>query len=265
MLALSIPLAVVAMFWTAWDDPQQAASPAAASANKAPLVDVVKRCPKLRYVGREATFEITVTNRGEGAASNVVVTDAIVGGTEFVNADNAGAREGNNIVWRLGSLRAGESKTLKSTVRCSQIGTIRNTATVTYCVELADACEVEVRGIPAILLECVDSPDPIEVGGTVVYTITVTNQGSAVDTNIVVECTLPEQEEYVSAEGPTAATPSGKTIRFAPLASLAPKAAAVYKLSVRGTAVGDVRFGVQMKSDQIDSPVRETESTHIYN
>jgi uncharacterized repeat protein (TIGR01451 family) len=229
-----------------------------------PIVEITKSCPSLRYVGRNAVFEITVTNRGDGPADNVVVTDVISGRIEFISADNDGVREGNNIVWRLGTLGAGASRTLKTTFRCNQIGTVRNTATVAYCVEASDECELEVKGIPAILLECVDDPDPIEINGSLTYTIAVLNQGSAVGTNIVVDCTLPPEEEHVKTAGPTKATVDGKRVTFAPLASLAPKARAIYKVTVKGVAEGDVRFRVELKSDQIKTPVMETESTHIY-
>jgi uncharacterized repeat protein (TIGR01451 family) len=229
-----------------------------------PVLEITKNCPELRYVGRDAIFEITVTNRGDGPAHDVVVTDAIDGRIDFIKADNEGVREGNNIIWRLGMLEAGASRTLKATFRCNHIGKVRNTATVTYCAEASDACELEVKGIPAILLECVDDPDPIEINGSLTYTITVLNQGSAVGTGIVVDCTLPPEEEHVSATGPTKAKVEGKQVTFAPLASLAPKAKAVYKVTVKGVAEGDVRFRVELKSDQIKTPVMETESTHIY-
>lgn len=229
-----------------------------------PSVEITKVCPNLRYLNREATFEITVANRGSGAAHNVVVTDTLTGALEFISADNKGTHQGNQLVWSLGTLDAGQSRTLKANFRCSQIGTVQNTAMVTYCAEANTGCQMEVKGIPAILLECVDDPDPIEVGGSVNYTITVTNQGSAMGTNIVVTCTLPAEEEYVTASGPTNPTAAGKTVTFAPLASLAPKARAVYTLTAKGVGEGDVRFGVQLQSDQMDSPVNETESTHFY-
>lgn len=235
------------------------------SAAQQPMVEITKRCPSLRYLGRRATYEITVSNRGNGPAQNVVVTDVIPSGIDFISADNNGTRQGNNIVWRVGTLKAGDSRVLKATFGCNRIGKYRNTASVTYCAEAVASCEMEVKGISAILLECVDDPDPIELNGTMTYTITVTNQGSSVGTNIAIECTLPAEEEYVSSTGPTNGQSQGKRLSFAPLPSLAPKAKAVYKVTVRGVAVGDVRFRVQMKSDQMDSPVMETESTRIYN
>jgi uncharacterized repeat protein (TIGR01451 family) len=206
-----------------------------------PMLELTKNCPQLRYVGRDAIFEITVTNRGDGPAHDVVVTDVIQGRIEFLKADNDGVREGDNIVWRLGILEAGAKRTLKATFRCNHIGVVKNSATVAYCAEASDTCELEVKGIPAILLEC-----------------------SAVGTNIVIECTLPAEEEHVSSTGPTAAKAEGRKVTFAPLATLAPKATAVYKVTVKGVGEGDVRFRVQLTSDQLDTPVMETESTHIY-
>jgi len=229
-----------------------------------PIVDITKGCPDLRYLGRNVTFEIKVTNRGDGPALDVVVRDTVTGGVQFLNADSEGVREGNDIVWRLGTLEAGQTRTLKTTMRCDQIGRISNSATVTYCAEAVTSCAFDVKGIPAILLECVDDPDPVEVGGELTYTITVLNQGSAVGTNIAVNCTLPPEEEYVSSTGPTKPKVAGKAVNFAPVPSLAPKAKAVFNLRVRGVAAGDLRFKVEMNSDQITRPVMETESTNLY-
>jgi uncharacterized repeat protein (TIGR01451 family) len=194
----------------------------------------------------------------------VVVTDTLPSTVEFLNADNDGRRDGQRVIWQLGNLDAGQGRTLKINVRCNQITTARNSARVTYCAEAVAECEFDVKGIPAILLECVDDPDPIEVNGQMTYTITVTNQGSAIGTSIGVNCTLPEQEEFVKAGGATEAKAEGKSIRFAPLPTLAPKAKAVFTVTVKGVTAGDARFRVELTSDQIETPVNETESTHIY-
>jgi hypothetical protein len=68
----------------------------------------------------------------------------------------------------------------------------------------------------------------------------------------------------VSSAGPTRAAVDGKTVKFAPLATLAPKAKATYRVIVKGTKPADVRFKVQLTSDQVSRPVEETESTHVY-
>ncbi len=242
------------------------ASAAAVEFNAAgsPMVEISKKCPSLRYLGRDATFEITVANRGTAPAANVVVTDTITGGTEFLSADNGGTRDGGNIVWRLGTLDAGQTKTLTVTARCTQISTVRNMAKVSYCAEAVAECSMDIKGIPAVLLECVDDPDPIEVGAQLTYTITVTNQGTAVGTNIRIECTVPPEQEFVKAGGATAATAEGGMVKFAPLASLAPAAKATFTVTAKGIKEADSRFHVKLMTDQTDTPVEETESTHIY-
>lgn len=229
-----------------------------------PSVSITKECPSLRYVGRNADFTITVSNTGSGDAQNVVVTDHIPDGITFMSADNGGSKQGNSIVWRIGTLPAGKSVVLSSKFACNRIGNYTNTASVQYCAEDMAECTLDVKGVPAILIECVDNPDPIEVGNDVTYTIKVTNQGTAVGTNIRLNCTLPPEEDYVTSNGPTKGSASGKSITFDPLPSLAPKATATFTVTVKGTGVGDVRFRVEMKSDQMDSPVFETESTNIY-
>ncbi len=122
-----------------------------------------------------------------------------------------------------------------------------------------------VKGVPAILLEMWDDPDPIEVGSTTTYTIVVTNQGSIEDTNILVTAIIPAEEDYASSDGATKGKVDGKTVTFAPLPSLAPKAKATWKIVVKGNKEADVRFKVLLKSDATGTvPVEKTESTHIY-
>jgi uncharacterized repeat protein (TIGR01451 family) len=226
---------------------------------------VTKTGPNLRYLGRNATFEITVQNTGDAPARDTVLTDTVPAGTQVITADNDGRPAGGNVTWSLGTLEPGASRKVQVTLQLNQIGRVNNTASArAYCAEAQASLAMDVKGIPAILLEAVDDPDPVEIGGTTTYTITVTNQGSATGTNIVVDCTLPPEEDYVSSDGPTQAVVAGKSVKFAPLPTLAAKAQATYRVVVKGVSVGDVRFKVSMKSDQTETTVDETESTRIY-
>ena len=230
-----------------------------------PVLVITKTGPKVRYIGRSATYTITVANRGDGAAVNTTLVDAIPVGARFMAASDGGTFNEGRVAWNLGTLAPNASKRVTLKLGMSQRGTMRNTASATArCTAAKGELTTLVKGIPAILLEVVDIDDPIELGARTTYEIVVTNQGSAEGTNIVIVATLPPQETYVSAQGPTQATVAGKVITFAPLAKLDPKAKATYRVVVKGTTVGDVRFGVSLKSDQMTSPVAETESTHIY-
>jgi len=230
-----------------------------------PVLQVSKTGPDVRYIGRTAEYTIVVANTGDTAANQTVLTDDIPPGTEFVGASDGGRLAGGNVTWSLGTIEPGGSRTVTVQVRALRAGTVRNTATArAICAEDAASAEMEIKGIPAILLEVVDVEDPIEVGSTITYVITVTNQGSAMGTNIVLACTLPQQQSYVSSDGPTRGAIDGQMVTFAALPSLAPKAQATYRLVAKGVAPGDVRFKVSMTTDQQPTPVEETESTNVY-
>ena len=228
-------------------------------------LQVTKSGPSLRYVNRNADYEITVTNTGTAPAQGVSLVDTIPNGTSFVSASDNGQASGGNLTWNLGTIEPGASRRVTATFKCTNIGTARNTATArTSCAEASDTHEMQIKGIPAILLEVVDIDDPIEVGSNVTYVITVTNQGSAMGTNIRLTCTVPPEQTYVSADGPAQGSLDGKTITFAPLPSLSPGAKATYRVTCKGSSQGDSRFKVSMISDQINRTVDETESTNIY-
>jgi uncharacterized repeat protein (TIGR01451 family) len=231
-----------------------------------PNLTVTKQGRGETYIGRQAEYTLTVTNNGDAPARDTVLTDSIPGGLQFVSASDGGSSSGSAVTWSLGTLEPGQSRTVTCVFTANQAGEVRNTAQArAVCADANAEFVMMVKGIPAILLEVVDLEDPDEIGTTETYVITVTNQGSAVDTNIVVTAYVQPEASFVSADGPTGGTADGKTITFAPLPSLAPRAQAVYKVTIRGESAGDTRFKVNMISDNIKpTPVEETESTRFY-
>ena len=230
-----------------------------------PVLQITKKAPAMRFIGRPIPYEITVTNTGDGPARNTIVTDTLPAGAAFVDATEGGRMAGGKVVWNLGTLEPKASKKLGLTLRATTAMTVKNVVDATAtCTKATAEATTEIKGIPAILLECIDLEDPIEVGSNETYLIKVTNQGSSVGTNIVVTVTLPAEEEFVSATGPTKETVAGKKVTFAPLASLAAKGVATYRVTVKALKAGDVRFRVSLKSDQMDTPAEESESTHLY-
>ncbi|MCG3135811.1 MAG: hypothetical protein HMLKMBBP_03577 [Planctomycetes bacterium] len=220
--------------------------------------------------GRPATFTITVSNTGSAEAVNVMVDDPIPAGMRFDSATDGGVSNGAVVTWNLGNLAPGASRSVSVTMSGATEGTYTNTATAraNCCEPVSASAPVKYEGVPAVLLEVVDAPDPIEVGGITTYTIDVTNQGDAMDTNVRITCDLPAEQEFVSAEGARGVSHqvSGKTITFAPVPTIAPKERIQYRVTVKATGTGDVRFTTRMRTDKSarSSDVTETESTNIY-
>jgi uncharacterized repeat protein (TIGR01451 family) len=231
-----------------------------------PRLTMVMTGPSKQYLDRPLDYEITVNNRGDGPAKNTIVENAVPAGATSVEATSGANLSGTKLVWQLGTIEPEASKRVRISYVPTKAGNITNTASVTaYCAEAATAfMQTFVTGLPAVRMDVIDLEDPIEVGRNTTYIITVTNQGTAADTNIRIICSLEDRVQYISSAGDTAGLLMGNTINFAPLHSLAPKAKAVWRVVVKGVRPGDIRFKVTMSSDQLARPVEQTEATHIY-
>ncbi len=231
-----------------------------------PVLAITKTGPEKLFLGRPVSYEIKLTNKGDGVAKDVVIEDAIPAGVTAPKPSDAGVISGSKALWRVGTLAPNASKTVSISYMPSQIAALSNTASATaYCADgVRASASTTVSGIAAILLEVIDVDDPIALGDEETYIIVATNQGTMPDTNISIVCTLEENFQYVSSGGATTGTLTGNTITFAPLPSLAPKAKATWQVKLKALKAGDVRIRVEMNTDQLGRPVVETEATHIY-
>ena len=231
-----------------------------------PVLEIAKTGPERVFIGRNVTYTIQVENTGDATSANTVVTDVIDAKTQFVSASDGGTFEGGKVVWNLGSLAEGASRELSVTVKPMDKGRISNNASATgvCATAVSDAASTEIEGIPAVLLEVIDVTDPVAVGDTTVYVVTVTNQGSAVGTNIKIAVELEKENEFVSTGGATDGSHDDGKITFDALPTLAPGAKASWQITVRAKEAGDIRIKVNMTGDQIGRPVVETEATNFY-
>ena len=231
-----------------------------------PVLSITKTGSEKLYLSRQLRYEITVSNKGDAVATDTVIEDTVPDDVEGIKTNAGGKLVGSKLVWEIGDLASGASKKVTVAYTPKNAGTFSNKATVTaYCADAVSAsARTVVEGIAAILLEVIDVSDPIEVGQNETYVITVTNQGSAPDTNIIVKCMLEENMQYVSSSGATSGTSSDGMVVFDALGSLAPKAKATWRVVVKAVKAGDVRFKVAMMSDELGRDVQETEATNFY-
>ena len=233
---------------------------------KKPVLSLVQECEGQEFLGRPTDIKLTVKNTGDAACRGTNLVANLPAGGSFVSASDNGIGSGSTINWSIGEIAPGGTKTVSYRYVANQAGSLRSTSTVSCaCAEPVSAsCETAYKGIPAILVECIDLEDPDEVGTTDIFVITVTNQGSAPGTNIRVVCEIDPKGTYDSSSGATTGTAAGRVVTFAPLATLAPKAKAEWRVVMMCQEPGDARFKVKVHSDQFELPIEETESTNIY-
>jgi len=244
-----------------------ASSESVATEVKQPVLKVEVEGPSKIFVTKNAEYKVSVQNAGNADATSATVMTTIPSGMQFVSASNGGTTSGNSVVWNLGTLGAGKQVSLSTTFKAVTGGSGQSVATAKgyCCQEASAAAKSDVQGIPAILLEVIDTEDPIQVGGMEKLYVTVTNQGSAPDNNIVVKVNFEENLDYVAAAGPTQGKSGDvKSVEFAPLASLGAGQKATWEVTAKAASEGDHRTTVIMTSDAISRPVQETEATRIY-
>lgn len=170
--------------------------------------------PDPATVGGTLTYTITVTNNGPGTAKNVTVTDTLPGSVTLISAiPSTGSCSGTSTVTcSLGNISNGDSVTIAIDVTPNSAGTIYNSASVSGTTSDPDNSNNTTPSISTTVNAPVSNADlsitksadfdPVTVGGTLTYTLTVTNNSTTVDaTNVTVTDTLPAGVTNVNASG----------------------------------------------------------------
>lgn len=203
--------------------------------------------------GYPITYYLAVANNGFLTATNIVVTNTLPTGVEFVShvGNFTPTQIGNQFVWQVGELGPGQA-----TDSFSLVGTVNLTAPTTLInqvtamaneaeLSLADNIEsVSTPVVPPIPLLAV-SPTyptlPVLLGQIGVLTVTIRNPGTGVmtDTQVVAAPTLP----------------SWITVNRTYLENIPPGQAAVFTITANTAEVntsGHYRDIVTVKADNVD-------------
>lgn len=219
-----------------------------------------------QFIGRPISYDFEVTNTGDVNAESAMLAAAVPANAAFKSASSAGSfsQATQAVTWDLGTLKPNDSKKVSMTLSGYEAGqAVARAEANALCADVVYASQSNpVVGVPALLLELIDLNDPLSVGDTTVYQVTVTNQGTAEATNIAL-AGLFEDMSYVTSSGHTPIKNIDKGLAFGGF-SLGAKESASWQIQLKADKVGDQRFKLMMQSDHLSRPVEETESTRIY-
>ncbi|HYG74921.1 MAG TPA: DUF11 domain-containing protein, partial [Planctomycetota bacterium] len=169
-------------------------------------------------LGSNVVFTVTVSNAGPDSANNVVVSDALPAGLDYVSHTASGGTNYNSGtgVWTIGTVNNGASATLTLTATVSASGILTNTATITAFDEHdpdtndhTASASVTQQQANLSLVKTVNNASP-NVGQNVIFTIAVQNVGGPNNaTNVVVSDVLPVGFAFVSSSPSQGAYNSG--------------------------------------------------------
>lgn len=229
-------------------------------------LEIIKSGPAEQYIGKRAKYEIVVTNTGDVALSNLVVTDTVGTGMQIASAAGAVGNP-NTVSWDIASLPAGQSKSFTVSTTAEIAGDYCNSVEVVdSALKLSDSAQACTtwKGYPAILLEVIDTEDPLLVGEESTYVIRLTNQGNAPDYNIEITADIAAQLKILSISGETKGRVDGQAVSFETLSVLSPKQTVEYMIKVEGKEIGGGRSNFELDTKLLNGSISETESTQVY-
>jgi len=231
-----------------------------------PALSLVCNAPPEAATGRAVDVCLTLINHGNAAAPMSTLLLPIPPNARLASKTDFAVVKSGQLVWEIAGLEPNKGKQVCATFKLARPGTLlfNASATSTATDQVSSTCETRIVGVPAILLEVIDLEDPVEIGKEVTYEIRVTNQGTSIGTNIRIVCEIPRSQEFVSSTGSTAATSTNGTISLKEIPSLPPKEVVTWQVNVKALEADDVRFKVELRSDQFEKPIVEDESTHQY-
>lgn len=149
-----------------------------------PEISLVLRGPSQASIGSQLNFQAVVKNLGQLPVKDVVVSDPMPEGMEFVSSVPATAL-GRAPSWRLGDIPGGESRTIEITVRATGAGNL------IQCVRAHSASNVSAENCvtttvlkPSLDMQII-GPDQGILGDLLPFEVVITNRGEATATGLL--------------------------------------------------------------------------------
>lgn len=205
------------------------------SGPQTPSLTIRKTAPAEVSVGKPAKLEITVKNIGTVAAEEVVVRDEVPAGARLINTTPAAETSRDGVLlWHLGTIEPNAEATAVMEVLPIQEGEIGSVASVAFQVSTS-ARSLATR--PQLQVEHT-GPAQVLAGEDVVFNIKLSNPGTGVATNVVIQEVVPEGLQHFD----------GRELEY-PVGSLRPGETRLLELKLKAKEPGKVENVLVARAD----------------
>ncbi len=153
-----------------------------------PQLNIEKIAPQNALLGQPLIYAIVVRNVGQSAARDVVVEDRIPKGTKLSGTIPRAELTGKKLIWRLGTLAAGEQRKISIRVIPQEAGEIGSVATVNF---VAEAAAETVVTAPRLEFK-ITAPSAARLGESVPFRFEVKNVGTGEARGVVIRDVIPQ-------------------------------------------------------------------------
>lgn len=188
-------------------------------------------------VGQECDVDLVVQNTSKAVLRSVMTEAVLPAEVEVVEANPEPMQGSETPTWTFGEMKPGETRTVAMKLIPRARGDVRLDAFVRLTGSSSTAFSVQ----EPMLSVAVAGPEAVEVGEQVAYVVKVTNPGTGVANNVVIQAAVPEGLEHRSGSilSIEIGTLSAGESRQAKLSLNAVKGGE-HKLAVRAIADGDL-------------------------
>jgi uncharacterized repeat protein (TIGR01451 family) len=224
--------------------------------------------PKLRYLERQATYQITVTNQGTSTAYDVEITAQLPRGLQYNSSGNHGEYLSGKhaVAWSLEELPVGATATTEVTLLPVEEGAfaIRLHGQAVGIEAEPVEKQVQIEGQSELAFSIDDDNDPIEVDGQTTFLVRLTNTGTRLDEDVQVLVELPAGARILQVNAPVAYKETSQGLLFESISQMRAKDQHQFRFAVQLPREGVQITRAHVKSKLRPTPVVKEESTEVY-
>ncbi len=206
-----------------------------------PELAIQTTAPRQVLIGQEVALSITISNPGSGVANDVILEERVPPGLQHA----AGAE----LQYEVGTLKPHESKQIELRMVATQAGTISNVLTARGANNLHTENNVQFEVLAPKLEVAMDGPKRRYLEREAVYTVMISNPGTAPAHQVELVAQLPAGLNFVSANNSGSYDQNTKTVHWL-LEELPPSETGSVQLTAMPVVAGEQTIRVKGSAEQ---------------
>ena len=157
-----------------------------------PVLDIVHQSKQIHLIGDDVVFDITVKNKGDGPATNVMIQEDVPQQLEFQDGSPG-------IEYEIGTLLPGQSRRVQLSLKAAKIGKLRNVMFASADGGLQARHELPMEVVAPNLITRSNGPKIRFLKRNATHNFSIANNGTAAATNVELIARLPSGLRFVNA------------------------------------------------------------------